>query len=684
MITCPTCQSSFSDDEAQDDSCPICGGSVETSQDRDIARSMAIPKNWAANLDALSDLFDSTDVASVQAVMNARDASPVSKKVEPTKLPTPDLGVEEMIEELSPLSVEKSDGSTVETQTTAEESEVEEVEASPQPIGRKPEPQADETEPPLHASLYQTISRIERGVSPTTSMKIEPGFGMRSLSSMAEDFPGEGFGSLENPNDETELRKSQSFSRESLVVRPRTFSDAPDIGDRAAEYRLLDLLGEGGMGKVFRAKQTSIDREVAVKMLRKDLDDGDTQQKFLAEAVVTGDLDHPNIVPIYELGTDDKGELFYSMKRVQGTPWMDVIAEKSESENIEILMRTADAVAFAHSRGVIHRDLKPENIMLGSFGEVLVMDWGLALTTEVFNESHGVKPEAGLGGTPVYMAPEMILAEPEDIGPTADVYLLGAILYEIITGRPPHTGKDAQDCLVSVARNKIVPTTRTGEIVNIALKAMSTKPADRFESVQEFQDCVREYQSHAESVALSTRASEDLAAAAESTDYQDYARALFGFQEAVELWSGNEKANAGVVEARIAYASNAFQKGDYDLAASLPEVGSEVEDQLLNQIHAAQKERAAKELRLKFVRRVAAALVLAVTCVVLGAFFWIRAEADKAKQAEAIASKERDEADVQRQSAIVAKGVAEKKTTEALEAKVAADAARKDAETKRQ
>ena len=159
------------------------------------------------------------------------------------------------------------------------------------------------------------------------------------------------------------------------------------------------------MGVVYSARQASIDRTVAIKMLKNDIASDDEQrEKFLSEAVVTGDLDHPNIVPIYDLGSNETGALFYSMKRVQGTPWMSVIDRKSNAENIDILMKVADAVAFAHSRGVIHRDLKPENVMLGDFGEVLVMDWGLAISTAEFpqggkhhaDEQHG--RHAGLYG----------------------------------------------------------------------------------------------------------------------------------------------------------------------------------------------------------------------------------------------------------------------------------------------
>ncbi len=170
------------------------------------------------------------------------------------------------------------------------------------------------------------------------------------------------------------------------------------------------------MGVVYAARQASIDRTVAIKMLKQKTADEHQRRKFLSEAVITGDLDHPNIVPIYDLGTNQEGALFYSMKRVQGTPWDERIRQLSLTENLEILMKVADAVAFAHSRGVIHRDLKPENTMLGEFGEVLVMDWGLALPTADFRKSRNVTPPVSMGGTPAYMAPEMALGPIERIG----------------------------------------------------------------------------------------------------------------------------------------------------------------------------------------------------------------------------------------------------------------------------
>jgi serine/threonine protein kinase len=308
------------------------------------------------------------------------------------------------------------------------------------------------------------------------------------------------------------------------VVSQRSIRDTDQDELDGAEYELIRVLGRGGMGIVYEARQVSIDRSVAVKMLHSKTDaDARLQEKFVAEAAITGDLDHPNIVPIYDLGQTSQGLLFYAMKNVRGTPWKDVIRDRTVSENLRILMRVADAVAFAHSRNVVHRDLKPENIMLGAFGEVLVMDWGLALVT-----SEGVDSRAGMGGTPSYMAPEMVLGPTSAVGPHSDIYLLGAILYEIVTGGPPHFGENASICLVAAARNEIRPTTRTDELVDIALRCLATRPADRFASVQDFQTALHDYDSHIESIAAASRAADGLVQAKEAHSVGILGRSFLG------------------------------------------------------------------------------------------------------------------------------------------------------------
>lgn len=461
-----------------------------------------------------------------------------------------------------------------------------------------------------------------------------------------------------------------------LVIKPRELrlasrpASAPPAGP--ADYELENAIGKGGMGVVFEARQASVDRTVAVKMLRTNIAaDLGNREKFMSEAVVTGDLEHPNIVPIYEMGTDDHGALFYSMKRVHGTPWSDVIRTRPLAENLEILMKVADAVAFAHANGVVHRDLKPANIMLGDYGEVLVMDWGLAKVTSGFRHPEFVTPESSHGGTPAYMAPEMAAQSFVDIGPASDVYLLGALLYELLTGRAPHTGKTRKECLANAAANVIQPSEQKGELIDIARRAMSSYPEDRYPSVRHFQAAIRDYHSHTESVLLAERAEEGLAAAASRDDYEGFARALFGFQEAADLWSDNQTARAGVSRAKLAYARRALEKEDFELGLSLLDAADADHAALRVALGAGLAERAARQKRLTWFKRASLALL---GLVLVGG-----------SVALVLIIKAKNEADRNAKDANIQKGIATANAKQAQdnEAQAVQNAARAEREAKR-
>ncbi|QDU94934.1 WD40 repeat domain-containing serine/threonine protein kinase [Lignipirellula cremea] len=455
----------------------------------------------------------------------------------------------------------------------------------------------------------------------------------------------------------------------SLVIQHRKFGDRSTGSQTPVDYQVVKQLGQGGMGVVYAAKQTSIDRTVALKMLKAETAKQKVQRnKFLSEAVVTGDLEHPNIVPIYDLGMNDDGALYYAMKRVVGTPWDEVVRSKGLGENLEILMKVADAVGFAHARKVIHRDLKPENVMLGGYGEVLVMDWGLAIPSDG-RKIGGIKQSVSMGGTPAYMAPEMAAGPFEKISIRSDIYLLGAMLYEIISGKPPHTGRDVMKCLFAAAKNEIQQTTEKGELVEIALRAMATEPENRFGAVSEFQEAIRRYLSHSESIKLSDRAAEDLLEARDSKNYEDFARARFGFMEAFELWSGNDKARQGVAETSYLYASTALEKGDYDLALGLLDQRDEGHQELGQQVELAQKERDQRQLRLKQLRRWSMIGLATFLLVVLGFSAAVSKLYFDAERSALAAEKSAQEA---KESAELAKAE-----------KVAADIAREDAVAKR-
>jgi WD40 repeat protein len=473
---------------------------------------------------------------------------------------------------------------------------------------------------------------------------------------------------------------ASSDDRVQNVSRPTIMGSGSRLRAKA-DYELLERIGEGGVGIVYAARQASIDRTVAVKMLKETgAHSVEQREKFLSEAVVTGDLDHPNIVPIYDLGSNDSGALFYSMKRVEGTPWVSVIHGKTLAENLEILMKVADAVAFAHSRGVVHRDIKPENVMLGEYGEVLLMDWGLALVMPEFRKADSVTKATGMGGTPAYMAPEMATGPLGEITRASDVYLLGAVLYEIITTQPPHAGKTVTACLLSAARNDIQPTNHSGELVDIALRAMARRPAERYASVRDFQAAVRNYQAHSESIVLSGHAEKELAEARQRGDYELFSHAVFGFQEACSLWEQNARATAGVYEAKLAYAECAAKKEDYDLALSLVDRFDPRHRDLVAAIETAQQDRATRQQRLRNAKRIVTALAATMLVVVTGALLWVSHLYGVADREAEIANREKTNAIKASREATLAKDRAVRNEQEAQEQRRLAEFAQRQQE----
>lgn len=381
---------------------------------------------------------------------------------------------------------------------------------------------------------------------------------------------------LEETQPETSLRPKSSgstFGIDSVSVGSRKIQSATRQPEQASpsgqgpseggvDYLTIDLLGEGGMGTVHLARQVALGREVALKQIRREhQQQGASQDEFLTEAVLTGKLEHPNIVPVYEVGKSADGGLFYSMKNVRGRAWADTMGSLSLQENLDILINVCDAIAFAHAEGVIHRDLKPQNIMTGGVGEVLVLDWGLAIVMGTDSQTN-----ASIAGTPAYMAPEMVNA-PETVGPESDVYLLGAILFRILSGKAPHRGRSGRDCLLAAASNEIETLDKerlgsldpSGELLQIAMRAMATDPGDRFSTVPDFQQAVRDYLLHRDSLEISSRAEASLETARSNDDYSQFSRAVFGFEEAARLWDANAHAAEGVDDARLAWALCAEQ-----------------------------------------------------------------------------------------------------------------------------
>lgn len=264
-------------------------------------------------------------------------------------------------------------------------------------------------------------------------------------------------------------------------------------------YKELEALGEGGMGTVVKARDLGLEREVAIKRLRAEVGDPESQQRFLLEARATGQLEHPNIPPIYELGRDEDGRPYFALRLVRGRSLQQLIQGLREGNpqlheefpfilRLQIFQKVCEAVAYAHERNILHRDIKPDNVMVGEHGEVFLMDWGLAK-----DQTAADATQAGMFmGTPMYAAPEQISGEKPDA--LWDVYALGATLYEWLSLNPPHEGKSIREILTSVLSKK--PTDPVFhfhpvqgrlpvEMSRLVMRAMHKDASKRFASVQD-------------------------------------------------------------------------------------------------------------------------------------------------------------------------------------------------------
>jgi len=501
------------------------------------------------------------------------------------------------------------------------------------------------------------------------------------------------------------------FSR----ITKRHVSELIESDDERADYQIrkridpktgrlgLHVLGEGGMGLVYFATQNAVKRPVALKMIRKEKRSDNFSKQFFFEAEITAQLEHPNITPIYELGKTDEGVYFYSMKYIQGTPWEKKIRTNSIEENLEIFDKLCDAIAFAHSKEIIHMDIKPDNVVLGEFGEVYAVDWGVASDLK--------RPDpVRVAGTFQWISPEVAKGDKALIGKGSDIYLLGGILYLIVTGHHPRLPKDdsaklGRSALVAAAQNNIIqPTECTDPMLKVALKALATQPSDRYAKVEDLQEAIRELQIERakikSSVELTDRSKELALQAGNTNDYDQYYRAVYGFRDAMELWESNSEANTSLKKVRMDFGRCAFEKGDYDLALQILDPAESLESQLRTKVEQAKRE---LMLRKERFRKLALAFVsmLTIGSIVVGGLAFqtylaklnaLKAKADAesardlAESARVTAEKARANEEFAKlaeikakDSAVMARDEAEKSRNVAIQAKEEAEVAKNDA-----
>ena len=334
------------------------------------------------------------------------------------------------------------------------------------------------------------------------------------------------------------------------------------LDDGDGEFSQGDLLGRGGMGEVHVATDRTLQREVALKTLGPN-PSAQTRQALLQEALFTGLVEHPNVVPVHRLGADPSGRPAMVMKRVSGTSWGDLLRDSQHPgwsalpadrlrANLEILAQVCNALHYAHSLDVLHRDVKPDNVMVGTFGEVYLLDWGLAL-----NLARAEQDGKGIVGTLAYMAPEM-LGESEKLSPRTDVYLLGSTLHKALTGQARHTGSAHYNVMLRVVKSEPIEYRDEvpQELADLCNRATDRAPGDRPESALAFRQALDRFLEHRGSVTLAdgahTRLSELRSAyanaATEAATVEVFSECRFGFQQALAIWPENRSAIAGLQE----------------------------------------------------------------------------------------------------------------------------------------
>ena len=358
----------------------------------------------------------------------------------------------------------------------------------------------------IHGTQTDLLSGVEKetisglvssGYHDTQTLQVdvetlEGDFDFHHKDTLRHTFVGQGQDSFFRTwlaEDKTTEQDSNTLDSSSSI--PSLDSDFP-LSSRG------NILGQGGMGQVISGVQASMGREIAVKEIRPDRVNPKIIKALLQEAWITGFLEHPNIIPIYTIDKNEHDQPMILMKKIEGKSWgqylhhPDAVTEQFQVSDIlvwhlQIFQQVCAAIEFAHSKGFLHRDIKPENVMIGVYGEVYVVDWGIAVALDKRYHSwiptvHQVR---SMAGTPAYMAPEMAEVQGDRLSPQSDIYLLGAMLYEIVQGTPPHAHVSLENLSTHIQnfQPKFTDTVHP-ELQTIVQKCMHVVPQERYSSVQ--------------------------------------------------------------------------------------------------------------------------------------------------------------------------------------------------------
>lgn len=399
------------------------------------------------------------------------------------------------------------------------------------------------------------------------------------------------------------VARAPTMSERQLLQELATTAGTQQV-DEDARIRVAGVLGAGGMGIVHSGEQMTLGRDVAVKCLRPECRDDENTLRLVQEAWVAGSLEHPNVLPVYDIAVDEERGPLVVLKRIAGRTWTELLdnehlaRDKAQSDDLlgwhlRTLIQVCNAVELAHSRGILHRDLKPDNVMVGEFGEVYLLDWGLAVTTSGDENSRVPVAEADeIAGTPNYMAPEMFGGElPTE---RTDVYLLGGILHHIVTGFPPHRGTNILEIVGQLHLFKpSFEDPALSKLQQVCERALAYDQKDRHEDVRSFRLELESFLELRGAAQLLQRAGDSLeelqdelqrASRVPSVEpgtlddtvreyrqriYNLFGECRFGFREVLRSWPDNKRAQSGLHTAIETVVDYELQQGEPRAAFAL-------------------------------------------------------------------------------------------------------------------